>query len=149
MRSAIIALVIFCFAAQPNASYAQLRKIPAVVTDAFKFKYRNAESIEWKDKLSHYVVYFQLNGDRYDATFKNDGSWVFSQRVIAEDELPDAVEEGLSKSKYADWDIDSYFELVYPDERTEYRLLARKSDLNKRDLLFTTKGRLIKDKLTL
>lgn len=65
----VITLVglMLAFAGQQK-SFAQIRKIPAVVTDAFKYKYRNAESVEWKDKLSHYVVTFQLKGEPYEAT---------------------------------------------------------------------------------
>lgn len=133
----------------PRLSFAQVRKIPAVVTDAFKYKYRNAESVEWKDKLSHFVVSFLLKGDQYEASFKNDGTWTGSQKTISKDDLPDAVNEGFDKSKYADWDIDAYFQLIYPDDHFEYRLLVRKSDLNKRDLTFAANGRLLKDKLTL
>ncbi len=132
-----------------HPAQAQIRKIPVVVTDAFKYKYRNAESVEWKDKLSHYQVSFQLSGDKYDAVFKNDGTWSGSQKLITKDDLPQAVEEGLDKSKYADWDVDTYYQLIFPDDRVEYRLLVRKSDINKRDLTFTEKGRLLKDKLTL
>lgn len=132
---------------QPAA--AQIRKIPAVVTDAFKYKYRNAESVEWKDKLSHYLVSFQLSGDKYEASFKNDGTWVYSQKEIGKDDLPGAVEDGLDKSKYAEWTVNNYYQLIYPDDHFEYRLIVYKSDLNKRELTFTDKGRLLKDKLTL
>ena len=62
---------------------------------------------------------------------------------------PSAVEDGLDKSKYADWDVNNYYQLIYPDDHFEYRLIVYKSDLNKRDLTFTDKGRLLKDKLTL
>ena len=143
-----LALLMMAFSFGQPAS-AQIRKIPATVKDAFKYKYRNAESVEWKDKLSHYLVSFQLNGDKYEATFKNDGSWVSSQKEIVKDDLPSAVEDGLDKSKYADWDVNNYYQLIYPDDHFEYRLIVYKSDLNKRDLTFTDKGRLLKDKLTL
>lgn len=143
----IFSLVIISTA--PQQSIAQVRKIPAVVTDAFKYKYRNAESVEWKDKLSHFVVSFHLKGEQYEASFKNDGTWTGSQKTIGKEELPEAVNEGFDKSKYADWDIDAYFQLIYPDDHFEYRLLVRKSDLNKRDLTFASTGRLLKDKLTL
>lgn len=128
---------------------AQIRKIPSVVTDAFKYKYRNAESVEWKDKLSHFLVNFHLEGKKYEATFRNDGTWTGSQKEIERDELPQDVTDGWDKSKYADWEVDSYYELIYPDDRREYRMVVRKSDLNKRDLTFSGKGRLLKDKLTL
>lgn len=132
-----------------NQAYSQIRKIPSVVTDAFKYKYRNAESVEWKDKLSHYIVYFHLDGRQYEAAFRNDGTWTSSQKVIKKDELPGNVIDGWDKSKYADWEVDTLYELIFPDERHEYRLIVRKSDLNKRDLTFSEKGRLLKDKLTL
>ncbi|MFT4024041.1 MAG: PepSY-like domain-containing protein [Flavihumibacter sp.] len=145
--TSLFALLLFFSFQQPAA--AQIRKIPAVVTDAFKYKYRNAESVEWKDKLSHYLVTFQLNGDKYEASFKNDGTWVYSQQEIGKDDLPGAVEDGLDKSKYAEWDVNNYYQLIYPDDHVEYRLIVYKSDLNKRELTFTDKGRLLKDKLTL
>jgi Putative beta-lactamase-inhibitor-like, PepSY-like len=149
MRFAILLFAFLITISFRQEGFAQIRKIPANVTDAFKYKYRNAESVEWKDKLSHYVVSFILKGDQYEANFKNDGTWSGSQKTIGKDDLPSEVEDGLDKSKYAEWDIDSYFELIYPDEHLEYRLIVRKSDLNKRDLTFTDKGRLLKDKLTL
>lgn len=144
----VLALMVLGLSFQQPAA-AQLRKIPAVVTDAFKYKYRNAESVEWKDKLSHYLVSFLLNGDKYESSFKNDGTWVYSQKQITKDDLPQAVEDGLDKSKYAEWDLDSFYQLIYPDDHVEYRIVVYKSDLNKRDLTFTDKGRLLKDKLTL
>jgi len=149
MRSMIVLIGCMVLFAGQQKGFAQIRKIPAVVTDAFKYKYRNAESVEWKDKLSHYQVTFQLKGEQYEAIFKNDGTWSGSQKVIDKDDLPEAVEEGLDKSKYADWEAESYFKLLYPDDHVEYRLLVKKSDINKRDLTFSENGRLLKDKLTL
>lgn len=142
-------VMVFAAALIGGEAQAQLRKIPAEVTDAFKYKYRNAESVEWKDKLTHYLVAFQLKGESYEATFRNDGTWVLSQKVIGRDDLPKSVEEGLEKSKYADWEVEDVYQLIYPDDRSEYRLLVKKSDLNKRDLVFAESGRLLKDKLTL
>jgi hypothetical protein len=149
MRSMVILVGLIVALSGSEKSFAQIRKIPAVVTDAFKYKYRNAESVEWKDKLSHYVVNFQLKGDQYEAIFKNDGTWAGSQKLISKDDLPEAVEEGLDKSKYADWEPETYYKLIYPDDHVEYRLLVKKSDINKRDLTFAENGRLLKDKLTL
>jgi hypothetical protein len=149
MRSVLFGLLVLTGIAITQPLNAQIRKIPAVVTDAFKYKYRNAESVEWKDKLSHFVVYFQLGGDKYEAYFKNDGTWTGSQKEITQEELPEEVMEGLDKSKYADWEIVGYFELIQPSDKTEYRLLVSKSDLNKRDLTFSKEGRLVRDKLTL
>lgn len=146
MRSIILSLAILLVGISAEA---QIRRIPAVVTDAFKYKYRNAESVEWKDKLSHFVVFFHLDGEKYEATFRNDGTWTSSQREITREDLPEDVLEGLDKSKYADWEITQFFQVLQPNDKTEYRLLVSKSDLNKRDLTFSDKGRLVRDKLTL
>ncbi|HEY8397953.1 MAG TPA: PepSY-like domain-containing protein [Flavihumibacter sp.] len=149
MRSIILGFILLSGLVINQPVNAQIRKIPAVVTDAFKYKYRNAESVEWKDKLSHFVVYFHLDGDKYEASFKNDGTWTGSQKEITKDDLPDPVLDGLDKSKYADWDIVGSFKLILPNDQQQYRLLVSKSDLNKRDLTFSDKGRLLRDKLTL
>ena len=149
MRSVLLGLLVLTGIAISQPVSAQIRKIPAVVTDAFKYKYRNAESVEWKDKLSHIVVYFHLDGVKYEANFRNDGTWTGSQKEITREELPEEVLEGLDKSKYADWEIVNYYELIQPNDKLEYRLLVSKSNLNKRDLTFATNGRLIRDKLTL
>ncbi len=149
MRSVLLGLLVLTGIAISQSLTAQIRKIPAVVTDAFKYKYRNAESVEWKDKLSHIVVYFQLDGARYEANFRNDGTWTGSQKEISREDLPEEVLDGLDKSKYSEWEIVNYYELIQPSDKLEYRLVVSKSDLNKRDLTFSTKGRLIRDKLTL
>ncbi|ULQ50634.1 PepSY-like domain-containing protein [Flavihumibacter fluvii] len=149
MRSVIIFVGLMLVFAGQQKSFAQIRKIPAVVTDAFKYKYRNAESVEWKDKLSHYVVTFLLKGEPYEAIFKNDGTWAGSQKEISKDDLPEAVEEGFDKSKYAEWETELFYKLLFPDDHVEYRMLVKKSDINKRDLTFAENGRLLKDKLTL
>lgn len=149
MRSVLLGLFVLTGIAISQPLTAQIRKIPAVVTDAFKYKYRNAESVEWKDKLSHIVVYFQLDGARYEASFRNDGTWTGSQKEISREDLPEEVLDGLDKSKYSEWEIVNYYELIQPSDKLEYRLVVSKSDLNKRDLTFSTKGRLIRDKLTL
>ncbi len=43
------------------ASQAQFRKIPAVVTDAFKAKYAAASGVSWRDKLSSFQADFTIN----------------------------------------------------------------------------------------
>ncbi len=58
--------------------------------------------------------------------------------------------DGLSKSKYAvDWKVGTVFERSLPGNVTQYRLEIAKSDLQKRDLLFSSVGQLLKDGSTL
>lgn len=129
---------------------AQIRKIPAEVTDAFKDKYPEATNVEWKDKLTNFVAVFKMDGIQYEARFTKKGFWKDTENAIETDELPEEVNEGYSKSKYADeWKIEAAYKIVLPDDKVQYRVLARKSDLQKKNILFSSDGRLLKDNMTL
>jgi hypothetical protein len=133
-----------------SSASAQIRKIPAGVTEAFKDKYPNASQVEWKDKLTNFVAVFQDNGIQYEARFNKKGEWKDTENAIDTDELPEAVNEGYGKSKYAgDWKIEAAFKIQLPNEKVNYRVLARKSDLQKKNILFNSEGRLLKDNMTL
>jgi hypothetical protein len=133
-----------------SSALAQIRKIPAEVTEAFKEKYPGASQVEWKDKLTNFVAVFQEDGIQYEARFNKKGEWKDTESAIDTDELPEAVNEGYNKSKYADeWKIEAAYKIVLPNEKVNYRVLARKSDLQKKNILFNSEGRLLKDNMTL
>ena len=46
ISSLVMAMMMF---AVFNVTHAQIRKIPAEVTEAFKEKYPNTKNVEWKD----------------------------------------------------------------------------------------------------
>lgn len=145
----LLPLFIFVFAMYAPAE-AQIRKIPAEVTDAFKEKYPSATGVEWKDKLTNFVAVFQLDGVQYEARFNKKGEWKDTENAIETEELPEAVNEGYGKSKYADeWKIEAAYKILLPDDKVNYRVLARKSDLQKKNILFNSNGRLLKDNMTL
>ncbi|HYE54508.1 MAG TPA: PepSY-like domain-containing protein, partial [Chitinophagaceae bacterium] len=102
-KIALLSLSIFLFAVSMNA---QIRKIPAEVTESFKQKYGAATNVEWKDRLTSYVATFEQDGKKHDAYFDDDGTWKHTQTEIEQDELPTAVNEGFQKSKYTEWTID-------------------------------------------
>ena len=136
--------------AMNSTADAQIRKIPAEVTDAFKEKYPEATNVEWKDKLTSFVAVFKQDGVQYEARFTKKGSWKDTENAIETEELPEEVNEGYNKSKYADeWKIESAYKIVLPNDQVQYRVLARKSDLQKKNILFSSEGRLLKDNMTL
>ena len=130
-------------------AHAQVRKIPAPVTDAFKAKYANATGVEWKDRLTSYSAIFQLDGKKHQAYFDDDGTWKQTDTEIAESELPAAVNNGFQKSKYAEWSLERAEKVEKNDGTIEYRVQVRKGDIRKKNLLFTPEGRMKKDKVTL
>jgi hypothetical protein len=132
-----------------SASHAQLRKIPAEVTDAFKEKYPSASGVEWKDKLSVFQANFELNGVKCEAKFNTKGEWQETLKEMEQDKLPAAVTDGFSKSKYTEWEIREVSFLEKKDSSEQYRILVKKSDLEKKYLFFDKSGKLIKDSITL
>lgn len=132
-----------------STANAQVRKIPAAVTEAFKDKYPNASNVEWKDKLTSFQATFDLDNEKYEAKFNKKGEWQNTENEIEDNDLPQAVSDGRSKSKYADWEIDHMYKIELPNDKVQYRIEVSKSDLQKKNLLFNSEGRLLKDKITL
>ena len=128
---------------------AQIRKIPAEVTDAFTARYPHAAKVEWKDKLQYFEADFELNGSAISADFSSKGEWQSSERSVDYDDLPDEVKDGFEKSKYTDWDKKSFTEVQELGKPLQYKITVSKSDLQKKNLFFDTNGKLVKDNIAL
>src|SRR3989337_4154002 len=105
-----------------NGANAQLRKIPAEVTDAFKSKYPSASGVEWKDKLSFFQANFAMNDVKYEARFNMKGEWQETLKALDQDELTDAVNDGFSKSKYTKWEVKEVRFIEKKDGGGQYRI---------------------------
>jgi hypothetical protein len=129
--------------------HAQFRKVPAAVTDAMTAKYPNAKSVEWKDKITVFQATFQLDGADHVAKFNSKGEWQSTEKTIAKDDLPAEVKDGFEKSKYSGWEVRSTSIIYLPENDRQYHLYVEKSDLQKKNLLFNSEGKLLKDSITL
>jgi hypothetical protein len=127
------------------AASSQIRSIPGVVTDSFKLKYPTAQSVTWADKITNFQARFTMDGAEYTAKYGTKGEWQGSERKIKQDDLPAAVKDGLAKSKYVDWSIRTVTTRYLPGSQTQYALAINKGDLNRRTLVFSSEGRLLKD----
>ncbi|MBS1946134.1 MAG: PepSY-like domain-containing protein [Bacteroidetes bacterium] len=129
-------------------SLAQLRKIPAEATQALREKYPGADHISWKDKLTVFAASFDMDNQKYEARFDDKGQWKSTEKEITEADLPGDVQDGFDKSKYADWGKKNIYEVELPDEVIQYRIHIAKNDIQKKNLLFTSEGQLLKDNIT-
>lgn len=141
--------VVICLFVLVSPAAAQLRKIPAEVTDALATRYPDAKEVEWKDKLSSFSATFTENGTHYQAFFGNKGEWQSTEQEIEQAALPPAVKDGFAKSKYADWNLSRVIKIELPDDAVQYRLEIGSGDIKKRNLYFNNEGRLVKDRLTI
>ena len=132
-----------------NSSTAQLRKVPAAVTETFKEKYPDTKNVEWKDKLSVFQASYDVDDVRYTSKFNSKGEWLQTEKEIDEATLPAEVKEGFGKSKFTDWELKTVTRIENKDNQFQYRLLVKKSGVEKKYLYFNGEGKLVKDTITI
>jgi putative PepSY-like beta-lactamase-inhibitor len=128
---------------------AQIREIPKIVEETFANQYKDASNIEFKDELVRVDVSFELEGEKMLATYSNKGVWKETKKQFDFSRLPAEVKDGFDKSKYADRTVEETVVIYLPGGGEQYRVLAKKSDVEKKYLYFNTKGRLLRTSITL
>ena len=131
-----------------NLAFAQLRKIPAEVTNSLIDRFPNATNIEWQDQLVDYKVAFDDNGKKYEVKFTNKGGWKLTVLQLSIDKLPKRVSLGLLKTEYAEWEITGLAFIQSPKKNNLYKITVSKNSINKKVLLFNPDGKLVKDSFT-
>jgi hypothetical protein len=128
---------------------AQIREIPKAVEETFTNQYKGATDIDYKDQLVRIDVHFTLEGENMIASYTNKGSWKGTEKDWTFDKLSAEVKDGFAKSKYADRDVEETKVLYLPGGAEQYRILAKKNDVEKKYLFFNTKGRLLRTSITI
>ena len=149
MKTLFAALMTAALLVMVTSSFAQIRKIPAEVTDAFKAKFPNANAVEWKDKLKVFQANFEMRDEDYLAKFNSKGEWQETEKNIEQDKLPSEVKDGFDKSKYSNWEVKEVSYIEKKDNTFQYRILVKKSDIEKKYLFFNKAGKLLKDSITI
>lgn len=128
---------------------AQFRKIPGDVTDSFKVRYENASGVSWKDRLSSFQADFTLGDKEMKALFTSKGEWIKTEITCTYNSLSQDVKDGFKKSKYADLDVLDVTHIEDKENQTQYRIVVKKNNFNKRSLIFSKSGQLISDNASL
>ncbi len=128
---------------------AQFRKIPAVVTDAFKARFANASAVEWKDKLTAFEADFKTGDKEMKASFSSKGEWLKTETKHTFNSLPNDVKDGFKKSKYANLTVADATQIDDKDKGVLYKVVVKKNEYNKRNLMFSKTGQLVSDNGTL
>ena len=131
------------------SSQAQIREIPKAVEETFANQYQEATNIEFRDQLVRVDVHFELDGETMIASYSNKGVWKETQKAWDFEKLPAEVKDGFDKSKYADREVKETVVIYLPGGGEQYRILARKNDIEKKYLFFNPKGRLLRTSVTL
>lgn len=142
----MFSLVFFVTVISVNA---QFRKIPAVVTDAFKAKYANASGVEWKDKLSSFEADFKSGDKEMKAFFSSKGEWIKTETKHSYNSLPSDVKDGFKKSKYAELSVLDVTQVDEKDAGVQYKIVVKKNEYSKKNLVFSKSGQLLSDNASL
>ena len=133
-----------------QVAVAQIRKIPSEVTNAFSAKYPDAKNVEWKDNLSNFSARFtSKDSTRCEASFNSKGEWQSTGEDLDSTALPAEVKDGFSKSRFSDRKLTEIVKIEKKDAETQYRLLVKKNDVEKKYLYFNKEGKLLKEAMTL
>lgn len=128
---------------------AQLFKIPSAVTDSFKARFPIAEKVSWKGRVTAYQANFYMDNTDMEARFSSKGEWESTEKVMKLADLPADVRDGLDKSKYRDWKVEDVYIRYIPGNIVQYHLEVNGGGLQKKNLLFSKEGWLLKDNNTL
>lgn len=148
MKKGLVSLTL-CLTFISGIAFSQIREIPKVVEETFSNQYKGASDIDFKDHLVKVDVYFILDGESMIASYTNKGLWKETQKEWSFDKLPEDIKNGFEKSKYADREVDEVVVLYLPGGMEQYRLKAKKNDVEKKYLYFNPKGRLLREAVTL
>jgi len=131
------------------SSFAQIREIPQAVRETFANQYPNATNTDYRDQIVTVYVDFEQNGEKFVATYNNKGDWKGTEKDWNFNDLDGTVKEGFEKSKFADWDVTETKVMYLPGGSEQYRVRVKKNDVQKKYLYFNTKGRLLREAITI
>ncbi|MCX7767638.1 MAG: hypothetical protein N2110_01260 [Flavobacteriales bacterium] len=70
---------------------------PQAITAAFAARYSAATQVNWEKATGMYLAAFTLNGKSMKAAFKNDGTFLREEMLIAFGQLPEAVRKDAAQ----------------------------------------------------
>src|SRR5215831_10461215 len=83
--------------------FAQTSMVPQSVMGAFRQKFNEAESVEWKKPAGTFGVSFVFNGHYYNAKFSTDGRLIEIRRNLYRFELPILLQDSLERYLGKSW----------------------------------------------
>jgi hypothetical protein len=132
-----------------NRALCQANPVPAPVSNNFVSMFPEAKNVEWRDKLSDFQVFFMSGHAKCEAKFSLNGKWISTEKQIEKDSIPDKIKETLRSGKYAGWDIQSAYELIFPDQPAQYHIVVIKDNSPKKILFFDYTGQMMKENQSL
>lgn len=136
----------FCLA---QSAKGQIKDVPELVKNAFTQQYPKAERANYENRLVFVLVHFSQGDSTSTAKYTSKGIWQWTETPVPFSSLPEPVQDGFNKSKYLGWVVDHSFLVDLPGGTSRYKLQVEKSAIQKRNLFFNNRGRMISDNITM
>ena len=143
MKKILVILSLFFYLFGIPGLEAQVIDVPKKSKDHFFKKYPNAKDADWNNNVANYAVKFKLDNSTYRAYYHMDGTWDYTEKYIEESQLPAAVRESFSKSRYADWKVKSYNWIESNNGKKSYQIEVEKG-IEKKSIYFDVNGKEVK-----
>ena|GEM_PF-674212 len=139
----ILSFFASCMLLATNLCSAQVVNIPDKAKKSFAEKYPKASDVNWSNNVSNYTAKFKQKKKDYVAHYNVDGTWDNTETKIDKDDLPKDVKESFSKSRYADWQLNSTDYVEDNKGQSLYRFNLKKG-IEKKYLYLDKDGKEIK-----
>lgn len=145
MKKILVIFSLFIYLFGISSADAQVIDVPKKSKDHFFKKYPDAKNADWNNNVASYAVKFNLGSNTYRAYYHMDGTWDYTEEYIEESQLPAAVRESFSKSRYADWKVSSYNIIESNKGKKSYQIQVVKG-IEKNSIYFDKTGKEVKGK---
>ncbi len=126
---------------------AQVVNIPQKSKDHFAKKYPDAKEVDWHNNLADYQVKFRNKNGVQRAYYHMDGHWDFTELYIDKTKIPAAVNSSLTKSRFAEWSLESSA-LVENNKGQKLYRLEMKKGIEKKYVFYDKSGKEVKTAVT-
>jgi Putative beta-lactamase-inhibitor-like, PepSY-like len=148
MKKILTGLTFFISLFYITSANAQVVDVPKKAKDHFFKKYPDAKNADWNNNAVSYAVKFQLNNHTNRAYYHMDGRWDYTDTYLEESELPEAVKESLSKSRFSDWKKEAFALVENNKGKKSYRIEVQKG-IEKKSVFYNSDGKEVKSSVSL
>jgi len=145
MKKIVVLLSLFIYLFGISSADAQVVDVPNKAKEHFFKKYPDAKNADWNNNVVSYAAKFKKGSNTYRAYYHMDGTWDYTEEYLDVSQLPAAVKESFSKSRYADWKVNSYNAIESNKGKNSYQIQVEKG-IEKTAIYFDKNGKEVKGK---
>ena len=143
MKKVIGFLLVSCLVLMAHSTKAQVVNIPGAAKEHFLKTYPGATDVDWSNNVTNYTVKFKKGDKTCRGHYRVDGTWDFTETMMAPNQIPADIKASLAKSRFADWSIESAAKINNDNKEELYRVEVKKG-MEKKNVFYDMAGKEVK-----